>query len=133
MEIPKHLVPDKFKHIDRPCFRLIRALYGHPEAGGHWENHLTAIVKSLNGRPIPNHPSCFWFSETRLLLIIYVDDLLLAGPAEHHDQFWKQLGAEVNIEDPEDLDRYLGRHHSFEKMQPLKINLVEEFTSPVQF
>mgnify|MGYP003332317116 FL=1 len=26
---------------DRPMCRLYKALYGHPEAGGHWEKHLT--------------------------------------------------------------------------------------------
>ena len=131
LEMPKHLVPDKFKHIDRPCFRLVRALYGHPEAGGHWERHLTLIVKALGGRPVNGHPSCFWFPDSKLLLIIYVDDLLLAGPADEHDGFWKKLEKEVNIEPPEELDRYLGRHHSFEEMEPLKLNLIEEFTSPV--
>lgn len=131
IEMPKHLVPDKYKHINRPCFRLVRALYGHPEAGGHWERHLTAIVKALKGAAIPNHPSCFWFAETRLLLIIYVDDLLLAGPAEAHDEFWKLLEKQVNIEPPEDLDRYLGRHHAFEEMKPLGLDLTEQFSSPV--
>ena len=66
-----------------------------------------------------------------MFLIIYVDDLLLSGPAEHHDKFWEKLSKQVNLEPPEPLDRYLGRHHTFEEMEPLDINLIEEFASPV--
>ena len=60
---------------------LNRALYGHPEAGGHWEEHLTQALKDLGGVPVPNHPSSFWFEKDRLMLTVYVDDLLLSGPA----------------------------------------------------
>ena len=131
IEIPKHLCPDKFKHLDKPCFRFVRALYGHPEAGGHWENHLTKIILAMGGTPITNHPSCFWFNDTKLFLIVYVDDLLLSGPEEAHDDFWSKLSGEVNIEPPEDLDRYLGRHHSFEDFKRLDVNILEAFDSPV--
>ena len=72
-----------------------RTLYGHPEAGAHWENHLTAILKELGGKVLPSHPSAFWFASTRLLLTIYVDDLMLSGPAEHHETFWKDLMQKV--------------------------------------
>ena len=132
IEIPKHLCPSKWKHMKRPCCLLVRALYGHPEAGGHWEVHLTKVVKEhLGGNPVPGHPSCFWFSEKKLFLIIYVDDLLLSGPSSHHEQFWKDLGAHVNIEKPEPVDRYLGRHHSYEPVGRLEYNLLESFDSPI--
>ena len=36
-----------------------------------------------------------------------MDDLLLSGPAGAHEKFWKELGAKVNLEPAEDLDRYL--------------------------
>ena len=108
------------------------ALYGHPEAGGHWERHLEKIVIQLGGAAVPSHPSCYFFSKTRLLLVVYVDDLLLSGPADEHERFWKSLRAEVDTEAPEDLDRYLGRHHSFEECQRLPYNLLEAFKSPVE-
>ena len=130
LELPGHLVPDAWRGINRPCCRLIRALYGHPEAGAHWERHLTAIIKGMGGAPVENHPSVFWFESRRLLLIVYVDDILLSGPAEHHSGFWKELRESVNTEDPEPLDRYLGRHHSFEKCGRLEYDLCEWFKSP---
>ena len=81
---------------------------------------------------MPNHPSCFWFAELKLLLIIYVDDLLLAGPSEHHEAFWKKLGALVTLGPPEPMDRYLGRHHVFEECPALDLNLFDFFKSPVE-
>ena len=51
----------------------------------------------------------------RLLLTVYVDDLLLSGPVENHEKFWqmitdKNVGS-IRVEDPEPLDRFLGRKH----------------------
>ena len=134
IEIARHLWPDKWKKLNlrRPCCRLIRALYGHPEAGGHWERHLTKIVVALGGKPIPNHPSCFWFQTTKLLLIIYVDDLLLSGPAHEHEKFWQAIAKDVNLDPPEPIDRYLGRHHSYKECRRLDYNLIESFASPVE-
>ena len=42
---------------------------------------------------------------------MYVDDLLLSGPAGNHASFWSELAKHVHIEDPESLDRFLGRNH----------------------
>ena len=134
IDIPKHLCPKKWAHLKKPCFRPIKALYGHPEAGGHWERHLEKIVRQLGGKIVPSHPSCFFFEKTRLLLVIYVDDLLLSGPDQEHESFWEALGAQVDIEPPEELDRYLGRHHIFQECcrLPEGINLLDNFKSPIE-
>ena len=95
-----------------PCCKLNKSLYGHPEAGGHWELHLHKAIQSCGGIAIPNHPSSYWMAETKLFLTVYVDDLLLSGPVAAHDPFWKLLQTKgINIEPPEDLDRFLGRSH----------------------
>ena len=47
------------------------------------------------------------------MLTVYVDDLLLSGPFENHAGFWASLREHVNVEDPEPLDRFLGRKHEF--------------------
>ena len=118
--------------MNRPVVQLKKALYGHPEAGGHWEKHLEKIIKALGGQAIKDHPSCFWFPKPKeLFLIVYVDDLLLSGPAHLHEDFWKELGARVNIEPAEDLDRYLGRHHTFDEIHRLDYDLMEYFVSDV--
>ena len=115
----------------RPCVRLWKALYGHPEAGGHWEKHLELIVIKMGGKKVPNHPSCFYFACWSLLLTIYVDDLLLSGPEHLHYDFWRQLEKDVNIEPEEDLNRYLGRYHTYSDMDRLPFNLMESFKSKV--
>ena len=49
-----------------------------------------------------------------------------------HDEFWNELGAKVNLEPAEDLDRYLGRHHTFKLFDRLSYNLIDHFISPVE-
>ena len=90
---------------------LDKALYGHPDSGGHWEKHLTTAIKTVGGQPMPDHPSTFWMKSTRLILTVYVDDLLLSGPCEFHEEFWLNLISHVNLEPAELLDRFLGRTH----------------------
>jgi hypothetical protein len=116
----------------RPVCRLIKALYGHPEAGGHWERHLEKIVCEMGGTRIPSHPSLFFFKDKQLLLTIYVDDLLLSGPEAEHQPFWATLSKKVSIEPPEDLDRYLGRYHTFQECSRLPYDLTTHFVSPIQ-
>ena len=81
---------------------------------------------------VPSHPSCFFIKRVRLFLVVYVDDLLLSGPADEHEGFWHALRAQVDIEPPEELDRYLGRHHKIEDCSRLPLNLIEAFRSPVE-
>ena len=101
--------------MKRPCCVLDKALYGHPESGGHWQRHLEAAIKELGGKPLPEHPSNFWFPDSKLLLTVYVDDLILSGPSKNHAAFWDSLRSgprSIRIEDPEPLDRFLGRTHT---------------------
>jgi hypothetical protein len=87
-------------------------LYGHPESGGHWENHLTAAIKQIGGEPIDDHPSSFWFPKERLIMSVYVDDLLLSGPEDAHDELWSRIKeAGIKLDDPEPVERFLGRTH----------------------
>eukprot|EP00435_Cladocopium_sp_Y103_P068964 s77_g32.t1 len=50
IELPPELRPkhwrDKFV---KPVVLLIKALYGHPDAGGLWEQHLKKIIKNMGG------------------------------------------------------------------------------------
>ena len=114
--IPRTLWPDHWHgKYDRPMCLLVKALYGHPESGGHWENHLTEAVLALGGVPVADQPSNFWFVKEKLLLTVYVDDLLLSGPENNHDDLWKRLRGEpfpIALDDPEPLDRFLGRNNT---------------------
>ena len=47
VELPAELVPEEFKNVRRPCVRLYRSLYGHPEAGYHWDQRFKKIMKEM--------------------------------------------------------------------------------------
>jgi len=117
VSIPRELWPAAWhsKGFHRPMCLLKKALYGHPESGGHWEAHLTKAVVAIGGKPVPDHPSSFFFPDSKLLLTVYVDDLLLSGPEKEHDKLWKLLSTKVNLDEPEPLGRFLGRHHDCTK------------------
>ena len=112
IELPPELRPKYWKQqFVKPVVLLIKALYGHPDAGGLWEQHLKVIIKNLGGQEVPEYPGNFYFPDTKLLLSTYVDDLTLAGPADQHDAFWSKLTSVVDIEPPEPIYRILGRNH----------------------
>ena len=58
----------------------------------------------IGGTSVDNHPSSFYFAQSKMLLTVYVDDMMLAGPDGGHDEIWA-------LEDPESLERFLGRTH----------------------
>ena len=39
VRLPKHKWPEKWKGMKDPVCPLLLALYGHPDAGGYWEEH----------------------------------------------------------------------------------------------
>ena len=78
---------------------------------------MTAAVKSVGGTAVEGHPSSFWFEDKSLLLTVYVDDLLLSGPASAHNFVWEALRSEVKLDDPEPLNRFLGRAHDIRQQQ----------------
>ena len=93
----------------RPVVRLIKALYGHPDAGTMWEKHCNEAVVKLGFVPIgPNWPSMYYYKRLNLLLVVYVDDLKLAGPEGNLAEGWKMLRTLLNIEPETDLGMYLG-------------------------
>ena len=53
----------------------------------------------------------YWFEKLKLLLTVYVDDLMLSGPKGNHEVFWAELSKRVGLDEPEALNRFLGRTH----------------------
>ena len=88
---------------------LLRALYGHPEAGGLWEQHLKVVLRQLGGEEI-QEPGNFWFPRQGLMLSTYMDDLTLSGPQEEHEAFWAELTSLLDVEPPEPVYRVFGRN-----------------------
>ena len=44
-------------------------------------------------------------------MVVYFDDLLMTGPIKTQPKVWEKSREIVNTEDPESLDRFLGRAH----------------------
>ena len=108
IQLPPELRPSWWREkFAKPVVLLVKALYGHPEAGEHWERHLKSIIARLGGEEIPEYPGNFYFSDAPLMLSTYVDDLTLAGPKESHAPFWKALCGMVDVEPPEPIHRIL--------------------------
>ena len=112
VQLPHELWPSSWKgKYSKPMVLLVKSLYGHPEAGAHWEKHLEKIISAMEGERVPEFPSSYFSKKTKLLLTVYVDDFTLSGPSEHHPGFWRRLRQDVELEAETRLERIVGRHH----------------------
>ena len=108
VELPTDAWPEgihSWKKMRRPVVRLDKALYGHPDSGTMWEMHCDQQVKELGFVPVGEEwPSMYFHPKLGLLLVIYVDDLKLAGPAENLSKGWEMLRTKLRIEPETDHD-----------------------------
>ena len=57
---------------------------------------------------------------------------MLSGPRANHADFWSALRKQVDLEDPEPLDRFLGRYHEFSSFTPGdKLDVAKSFIPTV--
>ena len=101
----------RLRNIHDPVVPLVKALYGHPDAGGYWERHCNAHLAKCGFEPIENWPSMFWAPKLQLLLMVYVDDFKMSGPKASMAEGWKRISAGLDIDEPGPVDRCLGCHH----------------------
>ena len=104
----RHLFFDKHGNrlFRQPCVQLIKALYGHPDAGSCWERHCDARMKAGGFLPIANWPSSYFHPVLKLKLMVYVDDFKLAGPKGKLTQGWDIISKAVRIEEPQPLSHF---------------------------
>eukprot|EP00439_Symbiodinium_sp_Y106_P027980 s7047_g3.t1 len=94
--------------------------------GGIWEKHCEDQLKTVGWTPVLPEiwQSIFYHGELDLLLVIYVDDFKMAGPANNLDKGpannldkgWKTVQSVIDMDPPEPFGRYFGCNH-FEKAQ----------------
>ena len=89
------------------------ALYGHPDAGGIWEQHCTKQLTSAGWVAVLPEiwQSMFYHPELDLLLVVYVDDFRIAGPTDNMEKGWKTISDVIDMDPPEPCGRYFGCNH----------------------
>ena len=106
---------------DRPHCRLLRAPYGHPEAGALWEPKLGDIMKSLGWSSIPGNGGVYVHAKTRAAMVVRVDGMLLLSLPRVADSFWRDLETKNDYKDlVKPLQRYLGALYHFDAFDPKK-------------
>jgi hypothetical protein len=114
LSLPRNRWPEHWsKEFWQPVVLLVLALYGHPDSGGIWENHLNSRIGKEGWKQIlPDvWQSIFYHAEYNCILAVYVDDFKLAGPTENMEKACASIKRAVNIGDPEPYDRYFGCQH----------------------
>ena len=102
---------------------MLRALYGHPEAGALWEARLGDIMKNLGWSSIPGNGSVYVHAKSKAAMVIYVDDILLIVSPRDTDALWRDLETSVDYKDPAaPLQRYLGALYHFDVFDPYKLD-----------
>ena len=64
VELPIELTPPQFRWMQRPCVRLRKSLYGHPEAGFHWDQKVQTDNEIFGGCSSCRHISIIILPET---------------------------------------------------------------------
>ena len=106
--LPKHRQPTWWNKYRRPVCKMLLNLYGHPDAGGFWEDWCDGKVTKTGFRGIEHWRSCYGHPDYKALLIVYVDDFKLACPAQYQNTVWSLLRKEIVMGEPSDPDRFLG-------------------------
>ena len=93
VRLPRNRWPKEWQGFQDPVVPLLLALYGHPDSGGIWEKHCEDQLKTVGWTPVLPEiwQSIFYHAELDLLLVIYVDDFKMAGPAKNLDKGWKTV------------------------------------------
>ena len=72
---PKSWFNDKGEPLYiNPVCRLLKALYGHPDSGGIWEQHCDQHLRDIGFVEVPSWRSVYYHKDLRVLLVVYVDD-----------------------------------------------------------
>ena len=121
--LPRPWRPQAWGHMEKPCCRLLKSLYGHPEAGMLWHKHLSVRLRALQWQPVEELPSVYQHGPTGSTLCVYVDDLVLSSPKSETQKLWLDVEAVVRFgEDVDKVGRFLGTNHHWKETTCAKTN-----------
>ena len=106
--------------VEEYCIMLTRAMYGNVDAPLRWMKTLIKHLKKKMGLTQSKADPCVLFKRdkegnTILIVIIYVDDVLIAGPESEVDWFKTTLNKKWNITDLGRLKKHLGIMYEWKK------------------
>ena len=101
-----------------PVVPLKLALYGHPESGVYWEQKAHDELTKRGFQEIEDWKSCYWHPDLKVMLVLYVDDFKLSGPAESMETAWKMIREAIITGEPHPLGHFLGCTHEAVTLQP---------------
>ena len=100
--------------MEEPVCRLRKALYGLVRSGFDW-------MQYASDKLLAEGWSVCWegeqnvysktYGKKRMLLVVYVDDFILAGNKHQMKTVWQEIYKLFQMEEPEPLNRFLGVHH----------------------
>ncbi len=99
--------------VDLPpghCFKLKKALYGLRSSPRSWWKHLHKFIKSLHFKPCVLEPCLYHtvYKGERMLLTIYVDDIIIACANQDYIKEVKALFcAKFDMSDMGELEHFL--------------------------
>lgn len=105
---------------DQPVVILLRALFGHPDAGTYWEQHCDTAVNSMGFETVESWPPCYFHKEWTLLLSVYVDDFKMSGPETSMAKAWSKSREHIEMDDPVPAGLYLGCKHNYKTEKDVK-------------
>eukprot|EP00924_Labyrinthula_sp_SR-Ha-C_P012072 snap_masked-scaffold_26-processed-gene-3.45-mRNA-1 protein AED:1.00 eAED:1.00 QI:0/-1/0/0/-1/1/1/0/193 len=82
-------------------------IYGLRQAPNIWYETLAIALKSLDLLPLL-HENCIFFNEGRLLVVIYVNDILQVGKDSEMERFERKLSEHFKLKSVVYADLYVG-------------------------
>jgi hypothetical protein len=142
IRLPKAWWPaDWIGRFRDPVCELILALYGHPHAGDFWYTKFEEELKKLEFETIEGWPSVFVLFPDQvntIAFVVYVDDLVMTGP-DHLLEVIKRLRESIQMEEPGDMQKYLGcmhhivkRKNAGEVITEIKFDMINYFKNALE-
>ena len=104
-------VPAGYQPKQLPCtiLKIKKAMYGLPQSGRLWYEHLKATLNDMGFENLKNDEAIF--TNGKLKLAIYVDDLLIIGQLDDIEAFKNEFKEHYQIRDGGELNYFLGTEY----------------------
>jgi hypothetical protein len=133
VSLPKGEWPESWKHMRRPVCLLGEVFYGHPDAGGYWEQHCDQHLQDRGFDPISpaekSWRSCYYSKSLQCSMIVCVGDFKIAGPPGNVRKAWGII-QEPNprtrgliLDEPSPARKILGCNHICDEIDGLPMSV----------